>query len=60
LFKALDESHLMNTNDTNWARDKEEPAASISFDLSIVGARGQTHCLVTWKQYWVRAPGLIS
>lgn len=50
----------MNTNGTNRTRDKEEPATTISFDLSIVGGAGQTRCLVTWMQYWVRAPGLIS
>jgi hypothetical protein len=48
LFKGLDESHLMNTNDTNWMRDKEKPPATFSFDLSIVGDEGQARCLVTW------------
>jgi hypothetical protein len=37
LFKVLDESHLMNTNDANWICDKEKPAPTFSFDLSTVG-----------------------
>jgi hypothetical protein len=37
LFKVLDESHLMNTNDANWICDKGKPATSFSFDLSTVG-----------------------